>query len=101
VSGDKARETFIPWLRNWSFSTIDASGLLGGLLTGWSPNFQDLSSSVIHSTISIKLQHKNNNLTFSVVNIYGPYSDRTSFWEDLVSAGIFHDPFLVAGGGGI
>jgi hypothetical protein len=40
-SGEKAREIFSPWLRNWSFNTIDASGLSGGLLTGWSPNFQD------------------------------------------------------------
>jgi len=35
---DKARENFSPWLRNWSFNTIDASGLSGGLLTEWSPN---------------------------------------------------------------
>jgi hypothetical protein len=78
-SGEKDRETFSPCLNNWSLRKIDVSSLSGGLLIGWSPNFQALSSSVIHSTISIKLQHKNNILTFSVVNIYGPYSDRTYF----------------------
>jgi exonuclease III len=57
-----------------------------------------LSSSVARSAISIKLQHKNNNFSFSVVNIYGPYADRTSFWEDLVTTGFFRDPFLVVGG---
>jgi hypothetical protein len=33
-----------------------------------------------------------------MVNIDGPYSDRASFWEDLVSIGVFRDPLLVAGG---
>jgi ABC-type uncharacterized transport system YnjBCD ATPase subunit len=61
---DKAREIFSPWLRNWSFSTIDASGLSTGLLTGWSPNFQALSSSVVLSSISVKLKHKNSDLAF-------------------------------------
>jgi hypothetical protein len=87
-----------PLAWNWSFITIDASGLSGGLLTGWSPNFQALSSSVARSTISIKLQHKNNNLTFSVVNIYGliligPPSGRIWSMQDF-----FSDPFLVVGG---
>jgi hypothetical protein len=98
-SCDKAREIFSPWLRNWSFNTIDASSLSGGLLTRWSPNFQALSSSVVCSTILVNLKHKNSDLAFLVVNIYGPYSDRTSFWEELVSAGVFHDPLLVVGGG--
>jgi hypothetical protein len=97
-SGKRAREIFSPWLRNWSFNTIDAIGLSGGLLIGWSPNFQALSSSVVRTSISVNLKHKNSDLAFTVVNIYGPYSDRASFWEDLVSAGIFRDPLLVAGG---
>ena len=64
----------------------------------WIPNFQDFSSYVVHSSISVKLKHMNSDLAFSVVNIYGPYFDRTSFWEDLISAGIFYDPLLVLGG---
>ena len=32
-----------------------------------------------------------------MVNIYGPYSDRASFWEDLVSVDICSDHFLVVG----
>jgi hypothetical protein len=76
---DKAGEISSPWLRNWSFSTIDASVLSKVLLSGWNPNFQGLSPSDVCSKILVKLKHKNNDLAFSVVNIYGPYFDRTSF----------------------
>jgi hypothetical protein len=55
-----------------------------------------MSSSSICSTILVNFKHKNSDLAFLVVNIYGPYSDRKSFWEDLVSTSVFCDPLLVA-----
>jgi hypothetical protein len=44
------------------------------------------------------LRHKDNDFFFSVLNIYGPYTDRIPFWEDLKDAGAFNEPFTVVGG---
>jgi hypothetical protein len=58
-------------LKNWSFSTVDADGMSGGLLSGWSPNFKDLSSSYVRSSIFVKLKHKDYDFVYSAINIYG------------------------------
>jgi exonuclease III len=97
-SGESARETFRQWLKNWSFCTIDVNGMSGGLLSGWSQDFQALTLFSVCSSILVKLKHKNNDLAFSVVNIYGLYSDRAPFWEELSSACVFANPLLVVGG---
>jgi hypothetical protein len=39
VYGSRACDAFEPWLRGWSFCTLDVEGLLGGLLIAWSPMF--------------------------------------------------------------
>jgi hypothetical protein len=97
-SGVHARDLFCKWLKNWSFNTIDVDGLSGGLISGWSPDFQALSSSSVRNSISISLKHKKSDFVFFVVNIYGSYSDHISFWEELSNAGTFFIPNLVIGG---
>jgi hypothetical protein len=96
--GEEAIKNVSPWLKNWAFSAVDAKGMSGGLLTGWSLTFKALSSSSTHSTISVNLKHKYVDFAFSVINIYGPYSERIPFWEDLKNEGIFNDPLSVIGG---
>ena len=34
-------------------------------------------------------------LVFSIVNCYGPYSNRTAFWDCAVAGGIFNYPNLI------
>jgi hypothetical protein len=72
--------------------------MCGGLISGWSQDFQALSSFSVRSSISVKLKHKNSDLAFFIVNIYGLYSDRAPFWEELSFASVFSDPLLVVGG---
>jgi exonuclease III len=97
-SGEDAIKIVSQWLKNWSFSAVDAEGLSGGLLSGWSSDFKALSSSSALSSISVKLKHKDYDFSFTAINIYGPYSDRVQFWENLKSAGVFSDPLTVIGG---
>jgi len=52
----------------------------------------------MESRLSVKLKHKDYDFVFSMINIYGPYTDRVLFWEDLKSAGVFSDPLLMIGG---
>jgi hypothetical protein len=82
-SGEKAKEIFSSWLENWSFCTIHVEWILGGILTGWSPDFKSLSSSSFPSSLSVNSRFKYSDNVFSVINIYGPYDDRVSYWEDL------------------
>lgn len=96
--GDTVVKTINPWLKNWSFSTIDVDGMSGGHLTGWSLDFKAVSTSSVRSSIAVKLKYKNNDFSFSVINIYGPYADRISFWEELKSVDIFSDPLCVIEG---
>jgi hypothetical protein len=84
--------------KNWSFCIVNVDGLSGGLLTGWSPNFKASSSSSFRSSISVKLKRKDNDFSFTIVNIYGPYAAKIPFWEDLKVAGAFRDPLTMVGG---
>jgi exonuclease III len=43
-SGEKAMESFSPWLKEWSFCTKDTIGFSRDLLTAWSPNFKKVSA---------------------------------------------------------
>jgi hypothetical protein len=46
----------------------------------------------------VKLKHKDFDFSFTYINIYGPYVERVSFWENLKSVVFFRDPLLVIGG---
>jgi hypothetical protein len=81
------------WLKNWSFSAVDADGMSRGLLLGWSPYFKALHSLSHRLSISIKLKHKNDYFSFTAINY-----ETIPFWEELSSIGVFHDPIMVIGG---
>lgn len=78
-SGEDAINTVSQWLKNWSFSAVDAEGLSGGLLSGWSFDFKAITSSSALSSISVKLKHKDYDFAFTAINIYVPYLTRYSF----------------------
>jgi hypothetical protein len=91
-SGEKARYSLGSWLKNWYFSSIDAEGLSGGIITGWSLDFMAINSSVHGSTIAVSLKHKNMDKILNFINIYGPYTNRIMFWEDIIHAGVLSKP---------
>jgi hypothetical protein len=95
--GEKAWEVFSPSLRNCSFFSLDEDDMLGGVLTGWSLDFKELSSSSFHSSISVTVKHKDSYYDFSMVNIYGLYYDWVPYWEYLKLVGAFHDLFTMIG----
>jgi hypothetical protein len=95
--GDVIIKTISLYLKNWSSSNVYVNGILGGLLIGWSPHFNVLSSSYVHSSNSMKLKHTDYYFSFSTINIYGHYTKRVPFWEDLKYLSVFSDPLLVIG----
>jgi hypothetical protein len=97
-TGENARSTLESWLKNWSFSSIDAEGQTRVLIMRWSTTCKALLSSSFCNAISVKLMVKNVGFSFSVVNIYDPYIDRVPYWEDLANAGALNDPLNLVGG---
>ena len=65
----------------WEFCAIDALGLSGGILSAWNPRLVRCKS--YHSFVGILLSanFKGLELVFSIVNYYGPYVNRTTFWD--------------------
>jgi hypothetical protein len=98
VEGLKAKALVEPWLKNWSFYTLDAVGQSRGLLTGWSPVVKSLSVSLFNSAISIQLEVKDLGLRIFELNIYEPYVDCIPFWENLSKSKALDDPFTLIDG---
>jgi hypothetical protein len=96
-SGTKDRSTLEARLKNWDFYSLDLDGMSGGLIMGWGLACKVLSSYSFPSTISIKLMIKEFGFYFSVLNVYGPYANTFSFWENFTSVGAFTNPLFVLG----
>jgi hypothetical protein len=77
--GEKAKETFVLWIRKCSFCIFDVDGESWDLLIGWSPKFKYLTSSSFQISLSLNLRYKDNDFYFLVVNIYSPYVDRVPY----------------------
>ena len=82
----------------WEFCAIDALGLSGGILSSWNPRL--IRCKAYHSFVGILLtaSFKGLDSVFSIVNCYGPYDNRTSYWDSAVASGIFNYPNLILAG---
>jgi len=72
-----------PWLKEWYFCVVDLVGQFGGLILGWSPRCKSLSSTLFNSVMEVKLKLKDIRITLLVLNIYGPYSNRIPYWQNV------------------
>jgi len=67
-------------LASWSFVGIDAKGRFGGLVIGWNPqSFRAINTWALNSCVGVDFLVEGLGLEFRVLNVYGPYSDRTYF----------------------
>ena len=82
----------------WEFCAIDALGLSGGILSAWNPHL--IHCKAYHSFVGILLtaSFKGLDSVFSIVNCYGPYANKTSYWDSAVAGGIFNYPNLILDG---
>ena len=74
----------------WEFCASDASGLSGGLLAGWNPHLVQCKAFTSLASIILKATFKGLFETFTIINCYGPYTQRTTFWNNLV-VGVYLD----------
>ena len=73
----------------------DALGLSGGILSAWNPRL--IRCKAFHSFVGILLtaSFKGLDSVFSIVNCYGPYANKTSYWDSVVAGGIFNYPNII------
>ena len=63
----------------WEFYASNAFGLSGGLLAGWDPHLVHCKAFSSMAGIILKANFKGPAETFTVINCYGPYSQRTTY----------------------
>ena len=79
----------------WEFCASDASGLFGGLLAGWDPHLVCCKDFYSLACIILKANFKCLSDTFTVINCYGPYTQRFTFWNNVVAGGFLGQPNLL------
>ena len=82
----------------WEFCASDASGLFGGLLVGWNPLMVRCKAFTSLAGIILKATFKGLSETFIVINFYGPYTQITVYWNNLVAGGLLRLPNLLLAG---
>jgi hypothetical protein len=92
----KVLEGFLP---GWAFEAVDVAGRSRGLAIGWLHR-QIRCDNLwgIQLGIGADFFSREVNLSFSVLNLYGPYQSRLQFWEDLFRKSLCCNPDLIVGG---
>jgi hypothetical protein len=96
--GSKSIYFFASFVEDWSFSSLDVGGQSSGLVIGWGPHFVALTTLVIRSGIKVNLFDKELDKELIIINLYGLYLDKHSFWENLAFSGELRGPDLIIGG---
>ena len=73
----------------WDFCALDSHGLSRGLLIGWNPHLAHCKAYHSYVGILIKAKLKGLDIVFSILNCYGSYSNRATFWNNVLAGGIF------------
>ena len=86
-------------IHGWHFISVDALGRSGGLILGWkSCNFLFINAWALRAGLCAVLFDYELQKEISFVNLYAPYLDRESFWNNLTKLDCLLSPFLVFGG---
>ena len=84
VDSTTTSTTLVAMLPDWHFDGIDAFGRSGDLITGWhSRSMKLLNSWALNSCLGVDLFVEGLGREFRILNIYGPYLERTPFWESI------------------
>lgn len=76
----KAYQFFLKLFPGWEVSAIDATGRSGRFLFIWNPAMCDFKSYSSFASLLLVGHIKGFEEEITLLNIYGPYKDRESFW---------------------
>ena len=79
--------------------TLDVRGRSGGLAVGWKLSVVKMVNSWGRdSVLGVDLFSADLGTILSVINVYGPYSNRVHFWDALFQDPLFRGESVVVGG---
>jgi hypothetical protein len=83
---------------DWHSTAVSSAGRSGGLLVAWDPEKIDLRPYICCGGLLLyRFQFRAKGSTF-FLNVYGPCTDRKSFWQKVKDRGLFsHQNLIVAG----
>jgi hypothetical protein len=98
--GDEA--LVVSWLKvgfkNWDFVGLDANGRSGGVALGWNTMRIKFSTTWgFDSGLGALVQEVGSDKEYEILNVYGPYQDRSPFWEALARKSFFSHSNLILG----
>ena len=89
---------FSKLLSRWELCDLDAVGLSGRLLLGWNPLSVRCNAFETSVRILVKERFRGSPTIFSILNCYGPYQYRDTFWKKVVDDGLLILPNLILAG---
>jgi len=98
VVGSWAQEILSRWLKDWSFVTSDSNGLVGGLLTVWSPKSYLSDVTCLPSYINTTLKDSMTGVDYTLINTCGPFVEKNNFWEPFFAKEVINSQNLIVGG---
>lgn len=81
ISAVDAISFFLQIRPHWRVAATDSVGMSGGLLSAWNPEYGDFSAFHTVAGLLIKGSFRGYREPIQILNIYGPYKDRLSFWS--------------------
>ena len=79
----------------WEFCALSSKGLSGGIISGWNPKLLKCKAFHIATGILLKASIRGSSLELSILNCYGPYLNRDSFWIAVANGGLLSLPNLI------
>ena len=79
-------------------ASSDSNGPLGGTITAWSPTLSLISVQKFDTVVGTELEDSETGKRFMILNVYGPFYDRKTFWERLARSGNLDIPNMILGG---
>jgi hypothetical protein len=98
VTGLKARSFLNQFHLNWLTTYVDSIGNSGGLAVSWDPSVFELIPHLCSGGILLTGTSLWNNQQISLLNTYGPCTERKPLWDKVANCGILNLANLIIAG---
>jgi exonuclease III len=98
VHSKKARRFLSSIRPYWYCCAVSSVGNLGGLLVSWNPSVYELNASLTYGGILLEGHIIASKRILSILNIYGPCTEKRLFWTNLSASGILSKKNIIIAG---
>eukprot|EP00253_Pinus_taeda_P019600 PITA_19600 len=83
---------------SWHITTTDSTGLSGGLVALWDPTWVSVKALRCFAGILLEGKFRGTPGYIHILNVYAPYKDRFTFWNQILSSDIMELASLMIAG---